>query len=229
MMLRAVLKSTCMCAAVGWTLHVAAAPPPAAAEPGTTRAELPKCQTPNARHGTPPGHDRSRPRVMPAHVYLLRGLMNVFSLGMDDLAAKIAERRIEATVRNHSDEDAIGSEILARYRSGDMGPVILIGHSLGADAAMFISQALDRQSIPVALAILFDATRDHIVPKNVGCAVNFTQRFYLRPGPNSRATIANVDLSNDNNIDHLTIDKSPSLQNDALNYVLQAAASSERP
>ena len=44
---------------------------PAAAQPGAAK-----------EHEAP-----SRP-----HVYLLRGLMNIFSLGMDQLAAKIAQR-----------------------------------------------------------------------------------------------------------------------------------------
>lgn len=162
-----------------------------------------------------------------AHVYLLRGFMNIFSLGMDDLAVKIRSRGIDTTVRNHADADAVVGQIVARYRAGDNGPIILIGHSLGADAVVLVANALDRQSIPVALVILFDGTTEHSVPKNVALAINFTQRFYLRPGYDSHATISNIDLSNNPTIDHLSIDKSPSLQNEALNYVLQAAAISE--
>ena len=48
---------------------------PAAAQPGAAK-----------EHEAP-----SRP-----HVYLLRGLMNIFSLGMDQLAARIAQRGIAA-------------------------------------------------------------------------------------------------------------------------------------
>jgi hypothetical protein len=40
-----------------------------------------------AGFGTTPGMAQSR-----AHVYLLRGLMNIFSLGMDTLAEKIQHR-----------------------------------------------------------------------------------------------------------------------------------------
>jgi hypothetical protein len=38
-----------------------------------------------------------------AHVYLLRGLMNIFSLGMDTLAAKIQRRGIHATVHKYAE------------------------------------------------------------------------------------------------------------------------------
>jgi hypothetical protein len=41
------------------------------------------------------------------HVYLMRGLMNVFSLGMDQLAAAIAGHGIEASVSNHAEADAV--------------------------------------------------------------------------------------------------------------------------
>ena len=42
-----------------------------------------------------------------AHVYLLRGLMNIFSLGMDQLAGKIERYGIPASVYNHSLEQAV--------------------------------------------------------------------------------------------------------------------------
>ena len=41
------------------------------------------------------------------HVYLTRGLMNVFSLGMDQLAVIIARHGIEASVHNHAEADAV--------------------------------------------------------------------------------------------------------------------------
>jgi hypothetical protein len=72
------------------------------------------------------------------HVYLMRGLLNIFSLGMDQLAARIQSRGIDASVYNHSVADDVVSRIVQEYRTGDHGPYILIGHSLGADAVMTI-------------------------------------------------------------------------------------------
>ncbi|MDQ2953491.1 MAG: hypothetical protein M3R18_00950 [Pseudomonadota bacterium] len=57
---------------------------------------------------------RAAPVRSSAHVYLLRGLMNIFSLGMDDLAAKIQARGITATLHNHSEWQTLSDEIAAR-------------------------------------------------------------------------------------------------------------------
>ena len=78
----------------------------------------------------------------PPQVYLLRGFLNVFSLGMDDLAGKLQADGIAATVMNHADADFVTSRILSAYNGGDHGPVVLIGHSLGADAVVEIASAL---------------------------------------------------------------------------------------
>src|SRR5580698_5397450 len=71
-----------------------------------------------------------------AHVYLLRGLMNIFSLGMDTLGDKLKSHGINATVHNHAEWQSLADTAAARYRAGTEGPIILIGHSLGADAVM---------------------------------------------------------------------------------------------
>jgi pimeloyl-ACP methyl ester carboxylesterase len=171
--------------------------------------------------------DMSRP-----HVYLMRGLLNIFSLGMDQLAAQIARRGIEASVYNHSVEESVVGEIVRKYRAGDHGPYILVGHSLGADAVMTMAQQLNRSGVPVALVVPFDGTGSYTASANVACVLNVTQRYYayMRPGPGFHGKLQNVDVSSDVSIDHFTIDKSPRLQAMALNSVLQAAhAQSCRP
>jgi pimeloyl-ACP methyl ester carboxylesterase len=164
-----------------------------------------------------------------AEVYLLRGFMNVFSLGMDDLAARLQANGIAATVGNHADAGAVINQIEMRYQAGDYGPIILIGHSLGADAVVAMAEALNQDRVPVALIILFDGTAPHRVPGNVTAAVNFTLQYDLTPDIDFHGTISNVDLRGDPGIDHLTIDKSPSLQAQVLDYVLKAAATSATP
>jgi len=159
------------------------------------------------------------------HVYLMRGFLNIFSLGMDQLATKIESHGIAASVYNHAMADEVVYSIAAKYRAGDHGPYILIGHSLGADAVMTMAQSLNTMGVPVALIIPFDGTDSYAAPQNVACVFNLTQRrfAYMRPGAGFQGLLRNIDLSGDTTIDHFTIDKSPSLQSYALNAVLEAA------
>jgi hypothetical protein len=166
------------------------------------------------------------------HVYLLRGLMNIFSLGMDELAAEIQRAGIPATVDSYADGDALVAKLTAQYRAGDHGPIILIGHSLGADAVMQMAQMLNRNNVPVALLVPFDGTQSFRAPKNVARVLNLTQReyAYMRPGSGFHGMLKNVDVSGDPNIGHITIDKSPRLHALVLSYVRGVVgAPSRRP
>ena len=165
-------------------------------------------------------HAVSRP-----HVYLMRGLMNIFSLGMDQLAAQIGSNGIAASVYNHTYADSVVARIVQMYRAGDHGPYMLVGHSLGADAVMTMAQELNAQGVPVALVVPVDGTGSYATPGNVACLVNITQRkyAYMSRGAGFHGMLTNVDLSGDPSIDHLSIDKSPRTQAEALRYILQTA------
>ncbi len=159
------------------------------------------------------------------HVYLMRGLLNIFSLGMDQLATQIQSHGIDASVYNHTFADFIVGRIVQMYRAGDHGPYMLVGHSLGADAVMGMAQELNTQGVPVALVVPVDGTGSSFAPRNVACVINLTQRryAYMRPGVGFHGVLDNVDFSGDPGIDHLTIDKSPQVQAEALRYVLETA------
>ena len=120
-----------------------------------------------------------------AHVYLLRGLMNIFSLGMDTLAAELNRRGVNTTVDNHSEWQSLADQAAANY--------------LGA------------RGVPVALVVPFDGTESFSASANVARVLNFTQHYYMGRGPGFHGSLVNVDLRSDPNIDHLTIDKSPRL------------------
>jgi hypothetical protein len=155
----------------------------------------------------------------------MRGLLNIFSLGMDQLATEIQSHGISAEVYNHTVADSVVANIVAKYRAGDRGPYIIVGHSLGADAVMTMAQSLNAQGVPVALVIPVDGTGSYAAPKNVACVLNVTQRAYayMRAGSGFHGKLQNVDVSGDPGIDHFTIDKSPRVQGIALNSILQTA------
>jgi alpha-beta hydrolase superfamily lysophospholipase len=154
----------------------------------------------------------------------MRGLLNVFSLGMDQLASQLARNGIDASVYNHSVAESVVGDIVQKYRSGDHGPYILVGHSLGADAVMMMAQQLDVAGVPVALVVPFDGTESFAALGNVACVLNLTQRkyAYVQAGTGFHGKLSNVDVSSDTSIDHFTIDKSPRLQAMAMSAIMQA-------
>src|SRR5262245_53657271 len=75
------------------------------------------------------GPSPSRPT---AHVYLLRGVLNVFSMGMDQIAYKLEQRGIASTVTNYLLWSSVADDAAAAYKSGKVRTIILVGHSSGA-------------------------------------------------------------------------------------------------
>jgi len=167
--------------------------------------------------GTDPGAAQSR-----AHVYLLRGLMNIFSLGMDTLCEQLNRHGVYATVHGYSDWPSLADRAAVDFKAGKEGPIILVGHSLGADAVMEMAAYLGRKGIPVALVVPFDGTKSFAASDNVAHVLNLTQRdyAYMRRGPGFHGTLANVDVSSDPSIDHINIDKSPRLHARVVSEVL---------
>ena len=92
-------------------------------------------------------------------VYLMRGFANVFSLGMDALNDKLKARGVNSHVLGDADWLTISREIEARYAKEKSAlPVIVMGHSLGANATELVAAELATHHIPVALIVNFDAT-----------------------------------------------------------------------
>jgi len=156
-----------------------------------------------------------------AHVYLLRGLLNIFSLGMDDLAQKIERRGIRASVHNHSEWESLSEQIAQKYKAGNKGAIILVGHSLGADAVMFMGEYLGKKGVPVALIVPFDGTGSFAASSNVQRVMNLTQRdyAYMKRGNGFRGELANIDVSGQG-YGHIDIDKSDRLHNMVINKIV---------
>jgi pimeloyl-ACP methyl ester carboxylesterase len=177
------------------------------------------------------GHARTWHGATPstAHVYLLRGLMNVFSLGMDDLAAKIRAHGIVATVHNHSEYEELAAEAARNYKAGEEGPIVIIGHSLGADAAVYMANRLGALGVPVKLVVPFDPVNPTVVGGNTARVINLYISdgvgVAVSRGPGFHGVLENIDLKGRVDVGHISIDKSSRLHQQVLGYVLEAVHS----
>jgi hypothetical protein len=157
-------------------------------------------------------------------VYVMRGWLDVFSTGMDDLAMKMKSRGINAIAMSHSDHLHVAAEIIARHKRGIKERPVLIGHSLGANATISMSAELGKAGIHVPLIIMFDPTVEQLaVPSNVGRAVNFFQSnngwgMKVGRGAGFKGRLENVDLYKEE-LGHTGIDKSSRLHNQSISFV----------
>jgi pimeloyl-ACP methyl ester carboxylesterase len=101
-------------------------------------------------------------------VVCLRGLLDVFSLGLNDLAERLRHDGIEAITVSGPSWPRLAQSIREARSRGDLRkPLVLVGHSYGADDAIRLARKLKRWNIEVELLVLLDATTPPPVPSNV--------------------------------------------------------------
>lgn len=161
-------------------------------------------------------------------VYLLRGLFDV-STGLDALAADLKARGLSSKVASYSDADSFTNEAIREHRRGGGCPVILVGHSMGAEAAVSMAETLKSTGIPVALLVSFSPAYSRLVPANVAQAVNYYQSTSTiwanrLAASGGKSVVRNIDLAKDAAIDHFNMEKSPKIREQVLGRILATAA-----
>jgi hypothetical protein len=166
-----------------------------------------------------------------AHVYLLRGVLNIFSLGLDEIAAKLQARGIPVTVANFVSWSSLAQEAASEYRSGRVRTIILVGHSSGATALPDMVARLGQLGVPVKLAIGLDSV---FRTKLAGHADRYIN-FYIASGAGEpvtrtkdfRGALENVDVQNVPGVGHISIDKNEIMQQKVVSAI-EAAVFSRR-
>jgi hypothetical protein len=166
----------------------------------------------------PPGAAAVQP-VAATHgrVFLLRGLLNVFSLGMDTLGRKIKAKGMPALVTNFTNWRNYATILVSQYRTDkSIAPVVIIGHSLGADSAIDMANYLGANGVPVSLVVAFDGVHDgHKVGRGIAEVVNYYKSDgvgkLIQAGPGFTGRLSNIDVAGRKGIDHLNIEKSAAL------------------
>ena len=168
-------------------------------------------------------------QAAPGHVYLLKGLANVFSAGLDNYAAELTRRRIPVTVANHSEATSLAMEAARLYKAGK-GPIVIVGHSLGGQGSTQMAEIMQRQGARVALIVNYGPPGTQVIPANVARVVNYTTSVggLAVRGPGSRAAITNISLANDPNINHFNMDKSSRLEAKTMGQILSALRGGHR-
>ncbi len=164
------------------------------------------------------------------HVYMLRGFMNVFSMGLDSLAQKLEEGGIRTSVANHFAWSSYAQDAIGKYKSGKVRSIIIIGHSLGGGAALSMAEQLREAKVPVSLVITLDPVGTPQAPANVRRLIN----LYVSNGMGSkversskfRGSLVNSDQKDKPDIGHVSI--TTAFQRKLLGYV-RSAATSSRP
>ena len=162
----------------------------------------------------------------PGDVFLLRGFGNVFSRGLDQLGQKLKKKGVAAEVHHHSNWRTLTKRIVKNRKKFGRRPVVLIGHSLGANAILRMAGELKKKKIKVSYMATFAATDPIPVPSNVRKLTNYYFKTDgwgepVAKGKGFRGNLKNIDFSNSKTIGHFNIDKQPRLQNQVINNVLR--------
>jgi hypothetical protein len=164
-----------------------------------------------------------------AHVYLMRGLLNVFSLGLDAIAVRLNQHGIQATVHNHMEADAIADEAIQACKNGNENEIILVGHSLGASAVVEMADRMSAAGVRAALVVSLDPVTkttahgsayriiNYYISNGVGQVVDRGSSFH--------GSLQNVDIKNDPaHGGHMFITTSELVQQRVFNDVVAAVA-----
>jgi pimeloyl-ACP methyl ester carboxylesterase len=163
--------------------------------------------------------------------YLFRGIAGlIYSRGMDKLAERIRQTGLPASVDTYLMWRPVADQAIRDYRR-DPQPVILIGHSMGGDAALAFAELLNANNIPVNLVVTYDPSRiADDVPPNVERYINIFQSTNVMGGGNvvqgSRfhGHYASYNLKDHNELIHINIEKADRIQEQLVEKVVALAA-----
>jgi hypothetical protein len=160
-------------------------------------------------------------------VILLRGWFGVFSTGLDNIAEDLRAKGINAEAHWHFYWSAAISEILEERAAGGTAPIVLVGHSQGANNVIDIARALTAHNVKVDLVVTLAPLLQDPVPANVVRAINYYQSpgwgAPLKAEEGFHGTLSNIDVSDDWTVFHISIDKSRRVRGEILREIFSLA------
>lgn len=155
----------------------------------------------------------------PGEVIFLRGLANIFSLGLDTLSEELKKYGVYSQVYNHKAWEQVGKQLIAKSRKGELSyPVVIIGHSLGAGASPKLATMLGREGIAVQYMVMLDAVEPLPVTNYVVDAINYylpkkRGQNLVTPSRDFEGHYENINVMERlAGIDHFNIDENETLR-----------------
>lgn len=173
-------------------------------------------------------------------VHTMLGGLGLFSRGMVTLKNSVAERYDIPAYNTiwYNAGDVSRFIINNYYHQKHPRPIILVGHSLGANEQIKVARNLNTAGVPVALLVTVDAVSQTIVPPNVNEAVNFYKSGYipmfsglkLRAVDPTKTHVENIDANTlkGEKVNHFTIDKSSLVQEMILEKIKRVVVNGKR-
>lgn len=177
-----------------------------------------------------------KPRA--GNVYLLRGFIGIWSTGIDNIGKRINEAGVRANVYRCEQWRELTDTLVEKYKNQkDYEPLIIIGHSWGADHSLELAQALEEAGVMVDLIITLDPVTPPVVPKNIKRVYNIYQTngawdnipifrgVALTPSAGLK-NVENINIREDRTdllepgTDHYNIEKKQKIHEEVLKQVL---------
>ena len=172
------------------------------------------------------------------NVYLVRGWIGIFSTGIDALGQKVTGAGLHGQVFQEDQWRTLAATIADKYHGvPNPEPLVLVGHSYGADDIVRIARELDNHNIPVDLLVTIDPTTPPRVPKNVRLCYNlyqsnlldampFLRGIPLEADPGFTGKLKNINIRTDRTdllegkVDHFNIEKKDTIHRETLKQIL---------
>jgi len=149
-------------------------------------------------------------------VILLRGWFGVFSTGLDRIADQLNALGIRAEVAGHLNWSNEVADILRDRSAGHSEPLVLVGHSQGANNVIDMARSLQAYNVTIDLVVTLSPFMQNLVPANVVQAIDYYQGpgwgQPLEPDRGFHGKIVNINLVDDPTISHIGMDKSTKVQ-----------------
>jgi hypothetical protein len=158
-------------------------------------------------------------------VYLFRGLMDVFSDGMNQMNSQLKARGVRASVHSDGAWAGVAQDIIGRAKRNQVSfPIVILGHSIAGNSIVRLANTLGSAGVPVELVIGFDPGFPR--PPAFGRGARRVINFKISSGHDYRratgfaGSIQNIDISTFTDADHVGVDKDRRVQQRAIALVM---------